>query len=178
MPQHICNGTMIMCNFGMAPSTLTALPHGGEDADEQPQATILDHLPMVNIPPFALCMSPANPDVATAAAMGVLTPQPCFPVTPAPWAPGGYPLHDGNVQRRQVKRTSSKEVQPAQPARLILVQPIILRQLRKTLQLELLSMLFSWTPVVAKPQFFKCQPVLDPIAGGIECRLLPNACRL
>jgi hypothetical protein len=35
-------------------------------------------------------MSPANPMVAaaTAAAMGVLTPQPCIPMTVAPWAPG------------------------------------------------------------------------------------------
>lgn len=99
MPQHICNGTMIMCNFGMAPSTLTALPHGGEDADEQPQATILDHLPMVNIPPFALCMSPANPELASAtvAAMGALIPTPCRPVTPAPWTPGSHPVPDGDA---------------------------------------------------------------------------------
>jgi hypothetical protein len=35
-------------------------------------------------------MSPANPTVAaaTTAAMGVLTPMPCIPNTPAPWTPG------------------------------------------------------------------------------------------
>jgi hypothetical protein len=37
-----------------------------------------------------MCMSLANPVVATAtaAALGVLTPMPCTPVTPAPWVPG------------------------------------------------------------------------------------------
>ncbi len=57
---------------------------------EMPAANIMDYIPMVNIMPFAMCMSPANPMVAaaTAAAMGVLTPMPCIPMTVAPWVPG------------------------------------------------------------------------------------------
>ncbi|WP_298680860.1 DUF4280 domain-containing protein [uncultured Magnetospirillum sp.] len=53
-------------------------------------ANIMDNKPMVNILPFAMCSSPANPMVAaaTAAALGVLTPMPCIPATAAPWAPG------------------------------------------------------------------------------------------
>jgi hypothetical protein len=45
---------------------------------------------MVNIMPFGMCSCPANPLVAaaTAAAMGVLTPQSCIPATAAPWIPG------------------------------------------------------------------------------------------
>jgi hypothetical protein len=56
----------------------------------RPAANIGDHVPMLNIMPFALCRSLANPAVAaaTAAAMGVLTPMPCVPVTPAPWRSG------------------------------------------------------------------------------------------
>jgi len=55
-----------------------------------PAANILDHQPVVNIPGFGMCTSPANPAVvtATAGAGGVLTPMPCLPVTPAPWVPG------------------------------------------------------------------------------------------
>ena len=53
-------------------------------------ATVTDIVPFVNIAPFAMCTSLANPAVATAtaAALGVLTPMPCTPVIPAPWQPG------------------------------------------------------------------------------------------
>jgi hypothetical protein len=45
-----------------------------------------------------MCMSPSNPEVAaaTAAAMGVLTPMPCIPNTPAPWVPGAATVLLGN----------------------------------------------------------------------------------
>jgi hypothetical protein len=46
--------------------------------------------PLANIPSFGACTSLANPTMAaaTAAALGVLTPTPCIPITPAPWVPG------------------------------------------------------------------------------------------
>ncbi|MEA5136710.1 MAG: DUF4280 domain-containing protein [Candidatus Fimivivens sp.] len=55
-----------------------------------PLANIMDNKPMVNILPFGMCSSLANPTVAaaTAAAMGVLTPMPCIPAMAAPWVPG------------------------------------------------------------------------------------------
>ncbi len=84
-----CTGAVMMCTFGMAPSVLDALP----DTDvfcPTPAATIMDMLPFVNIEPFGMCMSEANPEViaATAAALGVLTPMPCIPLVDAPWIPG------------------------------------------------------------------------------------------
>src|SRR5579862_851961 len=58
MPQQVCNGATLQCMMGMAPSSLVVLP--------------------------------VNPSVAaaTAAALGVLTPMPCIPVTTSPWVPG------------------------------------------------------------------------------------------
>src|SRR6202161_2791390 len=89
MPQHVCNGAMMMCTFGMAPSTLVVLPTNMMRTSNSPAANIMDMVPMENIMPFGMCMSPANPVVAaaTAAALGVLTPMPCIPATTAPWTP-------------------------------------------------------------------------------------------
>jgi hypothetical protein len=89
MALHVCTGAVMMCSFGVAPSTFSATPKmvktGNMDA-----GNIMDNVPMMNIPPFGACMSMANPQVAaaTAAALGVLTPMPCLPVIAAPWAPG------------------------------------------------------------------------------------------
>ena len=83
-------GAMMTCSFGMAPSSLIVLPANRVMVNNMPAANIMDNKPMANIPPFAMCQSMANPTVAaaTAAALGVLTPMPCIPVTAAPWAPG------------------------------------------------------------------------------------------
>jgi Domain of unknown function (DUF4280) len=90
MAIQTCMGATLQCSFGAAPSTLAVLPVNRTLTSNVPAANIMDHVPMVNIMPFAMCTSPANPMVAaaTAAALGVLTPMPCIPVTPAPWVPG------------------------------------------------------------------------------------------
>jgi Domain of unknown function (DUF4280) len=84
MSQHVCNGATLQCTFGLAPSTLIVLPTNRVLTSKQPAANINDYIPMVNIMPFGMCNSIANPTVvsATAAAMGVLTPMPCIPVIP------------------------------------------------------------------------------------------------
>ena len=87
----VTTGAVLTCSFGVAPSTLVAIPTGPPVLTEgKPQATIMDHVPVANIPPFGMCTTPSNPMVAaaTSAALGVLTPVPCLPVTTAPWAPG------------------------------------------------------------------------------------------
>jgi hypothetical protein len=90
MPQQVCNGATLMCTMGVAPSSLVVLPVNRVNTGDQPDANIMDNAPLVNIMPFGMCMSPANPAVAaaTTAAFGVLTPMPCIPVTVAPWTPG------------------------------------------------------------------------------------------
>lgn len=90
MGQPVAMGAMLQCSFGMAPSSLVVLPVNKVMAEKKPMANIMDNKPFVNILPFGVCSSLANPAVAaaTAAALGVLTPMPCTPVVPAPWAPG------------------------------------------------------------------------------------------
>jgi hypothetical protein len=85
----VTTGATLQCSFGAAPSVLNALPTSRVLAGA-PAATVMDHLPMVNVPPFGVCSCAANPMVAaaTAAALGVLTPMPCIPMTMAPWLPG------------------------------------------------------------------------------------------
>ncbi len=98
MGQEVCNGAMLQCSFGVAPGTMVVTPENMVLAGGQPAATIMDNVPMKNIMPFGMCNSPSNPQVAaaTAAAMGVLTPMPCVPVTSAPWAPGSPTVMIGN----------------------------------------------------------------------------------
>ena len=98
MPHQVCHGALLSCSMGAAPSTLVVLPLNRAITGNVPAANIMDNKPMVNIMPFGVCRSPANPTVAaaTAAAMGVLTPMPCVPNTPAPWVPGVPTVLIGN----------------------------------------------------------------------------------
>ena len=86
-----------MCDMGASPSVLTVTPAPPHSASAPAPgvslAVITDFVPMLNIPTFGMCMSPANPAVqaATTAAQGVFTPAPCVPATADPWgaaAPG------------------------------------------------------------------------------------------
>ncbi|EDT41160.1 DUF4280 domain-containing protein [Burkholderia ambifaria] len=90
MSQQVVLGAMLNCTFGAAPATLVVEPVARVMVEGRPAATVMDSKPLLNIPTFAMCSSPANPTVAaaTAAAMGVLTPMPCVPAIAAPWVPG------------------------------------------------------------------------------------------
>ena len=89
MGLHCCTGGQMICSMGTAPGVFSAMPRPMTTSGA-PLGNIHDHIPMMNIAPFGLCQSPANPVVAaaTAAASGTLTPQPCIPATAAPWSPG------------------------------------------------------------------------------------------
>lgn len=97
MGQVVCGGASIQCSFGAAPGVLNVIPEN-RVLTSMPIATIFDNKPMVNITPFGMCSSLANPTVAsaTAAALGVLTPMPCMPVIAAPWVPGSPTVLIGN----------------------------------------------------------------------------------
>ncbi len=94
----VTGNAVLQCTFGAAPCTLVVLPTN-KVMVEMPAANIMDQKPFLNIPTFGVCTSLANPTVAaaTAAALGVLTPMPCIPMTVAPWAVGNPQVLIGNM---------------------------------------------------------------------------------
>ena len=98
MAVQTCMGASMTCTFGMAPSTLIPTPKPIMTSG-MVAANIMDHVPMMNIMPFGMCMCPGNPMfvAATSAAMGTPTPVPCIPMTMAPWAPGAATVMLANM---------------------------------------------------------------------------------
>ena len=78
-----------MCTMGTAPAPLKVTSQSKVLAEGKPAATIQDAAAMTNVGPFGMCTSLANPAVAsaTAAALGVLTPQPCTLMPAGIWIP-------------------------------------------------------------------------------------------
>ena len=99
MANQVKMGAVLQCSFGAAPSSLVVLPINRVLAEGPPAANIMDHKPMINIMPFGVCSSLANPSVAaaTAAAMGALTPMPCVPMTMSPWVTGAPTVLIANI---------------------------------------------------------------------------------
>lgn len=77
------------CSFGAAPTPLTVLPINFVTMKYLPAASVMEHIPFLNILPFGMCSCLGNPVVAaaTAAHLGILTPMPCIPMTVSPWIP-------------------------------------------------------------------------------------------
>lgn len=86
----VVTGAQLVCPFGTAPSVLSVSSQTLCLGCSKPIATVLDTNAGSNIAPFGMCNSLANPQVAaaTAAALGVLTPQPCNLVPTGTWIPG------------------------------------------------------------------------------------------
>jgi len=87
--EYAVMGAKLECDKGTAPSNLVVLPDRRLQVNGKLRAHILDCVPMTNVMPFGMCKSMTNPAVAsaTAAASGVLTPQPCTPTCSA-WIGG------------------------------------------------------------------------------------------
>ena len=90
MGKLVVDGAVMACSFGSTPAKLVVLPANRVKAANKPLANVNDCKPYVNIKPFGLCASLANPITAsqTSAAMGTLTPGACTPNTTKPWGPG------------------------------------------------------------------------------------------
>ncbi len=89
MGAAVVSGATCMCAMGSTPCQFRPSSQMTVTAGGLPMATIMDFAPNVNIngDGFGLCVSLANPQVAaaTAAALGVLTPQKCMFAPAGPW---------------------------------------------------------------------------------------------
>ena len=83
----VVTGAMLQCSFGSTPANLNVTSQNKVLVEGKPVATIKDTGAIINITSCGMCSSLANPQVAaaTAAALGVLTPQPCIPSTTGCW---------------------------------------------------------------------------------------------
>lgn len=86
MANPVVNTAICTCSFGTVPMVLPVSSQQTVMMGGMLSATIMDN----KCTTFGMCSNPANPAVAaaTAAALGVLTPSACVPLTVAPWAPG------------------------------------------------------------------------------------------
>ncbi len=69
----IVNGAVCLCTQGSDPCALKVTNHNNVQIDDQSAATVLDHIPGVNLTTFGTCK---------------VTGSKCVPVTPAPWETG------------------------------------------------------------------------------------------
>lgn len=95
MGNLVCTGAALQCSFGTTPATFSA---SGTQTSASSAAGVVTDVAAASVPPFGMCMSLSNPQVAqaTAAAQNVLTPQPCQPVL-SPWSPGSAKVTIGEV---------------------------------------------------------------------------------
>lgn len=100
-------GAACMCTMGTSPGQVNPTNQMNIRVGGKPVASIADAAPISNVTPCGMCTSLANPIVAsaTAAALGVLTPQPCVPAPAGGWIcpssirVGGKPIltNDGKL---------------------------------------------------------------------------------
>lgn len=99
MGAKVVTGAVLKCAFGTSPSILNVTSQSKVIVEGKPQATIKDMAGNINIPPFGMCTSMVNPQVAsaTAAALGVLTPQPCNLVASGTWTSSKTKIITGGI---------------------------------------------------------------------------------
>jgi hypothetical protein len=97
MPKCVCMGAKLKCSFGSGPKDMMVLPLGKTmNGKVNPIATQMDFIPMLNIPAFGQCKSPANPmNWKMAGPVPVFVPSSCIPIPLMPWSPVSKKLKIG-----------------------------------------------------------------------------------
>ena len=87
MDKYVCEGDSVNCSMGSAPCKIKVVSNDKLFVENKKVATVNDYK-IPSISGFGMCKSMSNPKVeaATAAANGVLQPQPCEPVINSSWS--------------------------------------------------------------------------------------------
>lgn len=75
MSKIITSGSLCQCSFGTVPMPFNVLPTNMVFGTNLPIATIMDFIPIINIPIFGKCKNPTNVF------------QVCVPTVVSPWIP-------------------------------------------------------------------------------------------
>ena len=75
MPNVITSGSICKCSFGSAPMPFNVIPTNMTFSNELTIATIMDYIPILNIPTFGACLNPTNITKV------------CVPTVITPWTP-------------------------------------------------------------------------------------------
>jgi len=100
MSYLVVDGATISCSGEISQGTCSMTVIGPLiKSDSSAQATIMDYVPFLNISSFGTCNLSSNPMVAaaTAAALGVHSPQTCIPMTVSPWISGAATVTVNNL---------------------------------------------------------------------------------
>lgn len=92
-------GAKLKCSFGAGPKDMVVLPIARTmNATSKAIAAQMDFIPMLNVPAFGQCKSPANPmNWKMAGPVPVFVPSSCIPIPVAPWAPTAKKLKVGGM---------------------------------------------------------------------------------
>lgn len=90
MEEKVCNGASRKCSHAVGPGVLAVMPLKRVNIGGQPAANIADAAPSINVAPFPLCNSKANPLVlqAITASQGSVNVAPCQFAPAGQWSPG------------------------------------------------------------------------------------------
>lgn len=81
MSSMICDGAKLECSYGQGEVKLSVSRRGVSHGGDRSLATIDDHLPLVNVPPFRFCTAPANPNPQSPSGQ-----KPCTPRLSSAWS--------------------------------------------------------------------------------------------
>ena len=107
-PIAVVSGTT-QCSFSTGPAPMGGIPVPGASViiEGKPALTLMDQVPMFNIMPMVMCLSPLNPMGMGLKPPAVPIPTACIPIPVSPWLPPGPPIKPVTVNGKPILLSGS-----------------------------------------------------------------------